>query len=106
MNPNAIVLTLLALVAPGCTAFVPAAVHTIDVAPGRQADVVWMLDQDYSMFRCSDSVNGPVCVKAKTTDQAPPPPAAASPAVPPAPSTPPPVEPETAEPAPATETGL
>jgi hypothetical protein len=43
--------------------------HTLQVAPDKQADVVWIqryADGDFVLMRCHNGSEGPTCVRVKT----------------------------------------
>lgn len=51
--------------ATGCTPQLsPVSSHTLRVAENQDADVVWV-DYDEVLMRCSNTAQGPVCIRAK-----------------------------------------
>ena len=51
------------------TNFAGVSTHTLQVAPDKQADVVWLQqykDSNFILMRCFNAPEGPQCVRAKT----------------------------------------
>jgi hypothetical protein len=67
MRRTTIAIGIVALVeAAGCTPvtmYSTMSTHTLDTAADQQTDVVWLLESNKGLLRCSNSATGPVCVK-------------------------------------------
>ncbi len=56
---------LILFAAAGCAtrAWAPLASHTIAVGPDQSRDVVWLENSQGTIVRCTDTAEGPVCVR-------------------------------------------
>ncbi len=66
-------LSLLAMLAgcvpPVVSNYASVSTHTLQIAPDKQADVVWLQqykDGNFVLMRCINSSEGPQCVRVKT----------------------------------------
>jgi hypothetical protein len=108
MRRTTIAIGIVALVeAAGCTPvtmYSTMSTHTLDTAADQQTDVVWLLESNKGLLRCSNSATGPVCVKPQIVAPGAAPPPAASPAPSAAPRPcPEPAAEDTVPPAPASD---
>ncbi len=70
----ALVLTALGTLLGGCAPpvvsnYASLSTHTLQVAPDKQADVVWLqryADGEFILMRCHNGAEGPVCTKVKS----------------------------------------
>lgn len=63
-----LILVLSALsAATGCvTKYSTMSSHTLAAGPDKQADVVWVLESNQGLLRCTESPSGPVCTRVTT----------------------------------------